>query len=178
MLKSWLNSYHISLIWYLCTQLWMKMKQNIRLRLSMYIFYMVTKTFILAVLLPFIRDFPKKILVLVRNIFAINSFMMAIIILMTRLLSFVRDYCDEKGWEKSVHHHMGFPDDLCFIYRTTQLKVRSYVVDTQPCSSACEVCVIAHVPVGVSGCSFGIAAERTARTFLQDDTYSWCGRQY
>ena len=171
MLKSWLHTYHIRFIWYFCTRIWLKMKLNIRLRLSMYIFYMVIKTFILAVSLPFIRDFPRKILVLVRNIFAISSFMMVIIILMIRLLSFVRDYCDERGWEKSVHHHMGFPDDLCFICRTTQLKVRSYVVDTQLCSSACEVCVIAHVPVGVSGCPDDCVV-RAPRTCLQDDPCS------
>ena len=78
---------------------------------------------------------------------------------------------EKKGWEKSVHHHMGFPDDLCFICRTTQLKVRSHIVDTQPCSPACEVCVIAHVPEGVSGCPDDYVV-RAARTCLQDDTFS------
>lgn len=72
---------------------------------------------------------------------------------------------------KSTYHCMGFPDDLCFICRTTQLKVRSLVVDTQPCSPACEVCVIAHAPVGVSGCPDDYVV-RAARTCLQDDTCS------
>jgi len=75
------------------------------------------------------------------------------------------------GVGEEMFHHMGFPDDLCFICRTTPLKVRSFVVDTQPCSSACEVCVIAHVPVGVSGCSDDYVV-RAARTCLQDDTLS------
>ena len=76
-----------------------------------------------------------------------------------------------KGVGEEMHHHMGFQDDLCFICRTTQLKVRSRVVDTQPCSSACEVCVIAHVPEGVSGCPDDCVV-RAARTCLQDDTFS------
>ena len=45
---------------------------------------------------------------------------------------------------------MGYPNDLCFIYRITRLKVRSICVDTQSCNPTCEVYVIAHVPAGVS----------------------------
>ncbi len=76
----------------------------------------------------------------------------------------IHKYCRQKG----LNHHMGFPDDFCFACWSTLLKVRSFVVDTLLCTPACGVCVIAHVPAGVSGCSDDFVV-RAARTCLQDD---------
>ena len=46
----------------------------------------------------------------------------------------------------------------------------------QPCSSACEACVIAHVPVGISGCPICIIADRMAGGGYRMIHHLRCGR--